>query len=173
MSYPLNYCIPIGETGIIDLRAQFMVVDTGVLVNSGAAIDTGFYEDGGYYYWEYSNHSDGFYGLVKFYKASAPSVTLGMLAINSREAENLDEKVSTRATQTSVNTIDDLLDTEIAAIQSALTSLATKVAAIRAGVVGRSVADDANDPTEIEYYDEDDTTVLFTHTLTDTERTVA
>lgn len=44
---------------------------------------------------------------------------------------------------------------------------------IRAGVVGRSVADDANDPTEITYYGEDDTTPLFTHTLTDTERTGA
>jgi hypothetical protein len=98
MSWPLNYCIPIGETGIDDLRAQFMVVDTGVLVNSGAAIDTGFYEDGGYYYWEYANHDDSFFGLVKFYRASAPATTLGMAAINPREAENLDAKVSTGVT---------------------------------------------------------------------------
>jgi len=98
MTWPLNYCIPIGEEGIIDLRAQFMVVDTGVLVNSGAAIDTGFYEDGGYYYWEYANHADTFFGLVKFYRASAPATTLGMAALNPREAENLDAKVSTGVT---------------------------------------------------------------------------
>jgi len=92
--WSLNYCIPIGETGITDLRAQFMVVSAGSLVNSGAAIDTGFYEDGGYYYFEYASHTDGFFGMVKFYKASAPSVTLGATAINPREAENLDAKVS-------------------------------------------------------------------------------
>lgn len=49
--------------------------------------------------------------------------------------------------------------------------------AIRASTVGRSFANDPILPTEIEYYDEDDTTVLFTHTITrtstDVERTVA
>lgn len=49
--------------------------------------------------------------------------------------------------------------------------------AIRAGVVGRSFANDPILPTAIDYYAEDDTTVEFTHTITrtptDVERTVA
>jgi len=38
---------------------------------------------------------------------------------------------------------------------------------------GKSVADDADSPTEILYYAPDNSTVRVTHTLTDTERTVA
>jgi len=47
------------------------------------------------------------------------------------------------------------------------------VRTIRAGVVGRSVANNSANPTSIVYYEPDNTTVEFTHTLTDTERTVA
>lgn len=220
MAFSLNYDLNLDTAGYTDLRAQFMVVSAGSLINSGAAIDTGFYEVGsGGYYWEYSNHTDAFFGLVKFYRAAAPSTILGVKAIGPREAENLDAKVSLTATpaqvasavsllatasalattQSTVNAIgvaitalnnlssaqaqaaaaaalvayDAVVPADLDAIQSAIDVLIALLAQVRAGVVGRSVADDANDPTEIEYYAEDDTTVLFTHTLTDTERTVA
>lgn len=170
MANPLSFTF-YTTPAIADMRAQFY---TSAGANSGSAIDTGFLEVGtnGMYNF-FGDPGDNFTGGVKFYSLADASNILAIRDISPKEVENNDVKASTLATQTSVNTIDDLLDTEIAAITSALAALATKVAAIRAGVVGRSVADDANDPTEIEYYAEDDTTVLFTHTLTDTERTVA
>lgn len=51
--------------------------------------------------------------------------------------------------------------------------LTTVLRAIYAAVRGRSVADDADDPTTITYYAPDNSTARVTHTLTDTERTVA
>ena len=170
MANPLSFTF-YTTPGLADLRAQFF---TSAGTNSGAAISTGFIERGtnGMYIW-FGDPGDNFTGGVEFYSLASASNILAIRDISPKEVENNDVKASTLATQTSVNTIDDLLDTEIAAITSALAALATKVAAIRAGVVGRSVADDANDPTEIIYYAEDDTTIEFTHTLTDTERTVA
>jgi hypothetical protein len=50
---------------------------------------------------------------------------------------------------------------------------AEHIGQIRAGVVGRSVANSSTDPTSIIYYDTDDATTIFAHTLTSTERTVA
>lgn len=52
-------------------------------------------------------------------------------------------------------------------------SLQVVLRALYALIRGRSVADDADNPTEILYYAPDDATVRVTHTLTDTERTVA
>jgi len=51
--------------------------------------------------------------------------------------------------------------------------LTTVLRAIYAAIRGRSVADDADDPTTITYYAPDNSTARVTHTLTDTERTVA
>lgn len=51
--------------------------------------------------------------------------------------------------------------------------LTTVLRAIYAAIRGRSVADDGDDPTTITYYAPDNTTARVTHTLTDTERTVA
>lgn len=50
---------------------------------------------------------------------------------------------------------------------------AEHIGQIRARMVGRAISDSATDPTEIDYYDTDDTTILFTHTYTGLERTVA
>jgi hypothetical protein len=51
--------------------------------------------------------------------------------------------------------------------------LTTVLRAIYAAIRGRSAADNADDPTTVTYYAPDNTTVRVTHTLTDTERTVA
>ena len=51
--------------------------------------------------------------------------------------------------------------------------LTTVLRAIYAAIRGRSVADDADDPTTVTYYAPDNSTARVTHTLTDTERTVA
>lgn len=51
--------------------------------------------------------------------------------------------------------------------------LTTVLQAIYAAIRGRSVADDADDPTTVTYYAPDNSTARVTHTLTDTERTVA
>jgi len=51
--------------------------------------------------------------------------------------------------------------------------LTTVLRAVYAAIRGRSVADDADNPTEIIYYAPDNSTARVTHTLTDTERTVA
>ena len=44
---------------------------------------------------------------------------------------------------------------------------------IRASTVGRAVSDGNTNPEEVVYYDEDGTTPLFTHVLTNTVRTVS
>ncbi len=66
--------------------------------------------------------------------ADPADVLLDVVAYNSQDAAGLglsrvDAAVSTRATQTSVDTIDDFLDTEVAAI---LAAVDTEVAAIKA-----------------------------------------
>ena len=108
-------------SGLIDLRAQ-LFDDVGDEV--GSPIDSGFIERGtnGMYIWV-GDPGDGFEGGVEFYSLADASNILAIRDISPKEAENNDVKASTLATQTSVNTIDDLLDTEIAAIQSALAAL--------------------------------------------------
>jgi hypothetical protein len=52
-------------------------------------------------------------------------------------------------------------------------SFDTVIEALYAVIRGKAVADDADAPTLITYYAPDNTTARVTHTLTDTERTVA
>lgn len=109
----------------------------------------------------------------------------------------LDSAVAPLATSTALATVDTVVDgiavqttalvssvaalPGTAAIVTAIMayavetghSLDTVLKAIYAGIRGKSVADDADDPTEVAYYAPDNSTVRFTHTLTDTDRTVA
>lgn len=120
MSYSISVTF-YTTAGLNDLRAQLF---DSAGTNSGAAISTGFVERGtnGMYIW-FGTIDDSFVGGVEVYSNAAPSNILGIKDINPREVENNDVKASTLATQTSVTAIDDLLDTEIAAIQSALSAL--------------------------------------------------
>jgi len=120
MANPLSFTF-YTNPGISDLRAQFF---DSVGTNSGAAISTGFIERGtnGMYIF-FGDPGDNFTGGVEFYSLADPTNILAIRDISPKEVENNDVKASTLATQTSVNTIDDLLDTEIAAIQSALAAL--------------------------------------------------
>lgn len=119
MAYTLDIAVILGspKTGLSDLRAQ--LVDTAGS-NVGSAVSTGFVEIGtsGSYLWHYASFPDGHRGGVKFYSAAASSTILAFTAINPEEAENTDAKTSTRASQTSLDTLDDYVDTEVAAIKT-------------------------------------------------------
>ena len=98
MAYTADFALALGPsyTGIADLRAQ--IVDTAG-ANTGGAISTGFVEVGnGFYNWVYASFPDGHRGGVKFYSAATPATFLAYASINPEELENVDAKVSTRAT---------------------------------------------------------------------------
>lgn len=133
MAYTLDAALILGagQTGLTDLRAQ--LVDTAGS-DSGAAISTGFVEIGtsGSYLWHYAAFPDAHRGGVKFYSLAASSVILAFAAINPEEAENVDAKVTTRATPAQVNAeVLDVLtvDTfaEPAAVPAATSTLKDKI----------------------------------------------
>jgi hypothetical protein len=98
MAYTADFALALGSsyTGLSDLRAQ--LVDTSG-ADTGAAVSTGFVEIGnGFYLWNYAAFPDGHRGGVKFYSNASPATFLAFASINPEELENVDAKVSTRAT---------------------------------------------------------------------------
>lgn len=129
---------------------------------------------------EIDTHLSGTHGVGSWPTATgfatSSNVTGAQLAIQSDIAAI---KVKTDALPASPAATGDIPGT--GAIASAIFAVAvetghdltTVLRAIYAAVRGRSVADDADDPATITYYAPDNTTARVTHTLTDTERTVA
>jgi len=119
----------------------------------------------------------------------AAGVTLANNAVTAAAvaSDAVTEIQSGLATATNVSDAQTAITTAIAALPGTAAivtaimayavetghSLDAVMKAIYAGIRGKSVADDADDPTEVVYYAPDNSTVRFTHTLTDTERTVA
>lgn len=110
---------------------------------------------------------------------AVPSVALTATAVTAVQS-GLATATNVSDAQTVItDAIDDLPGT--AAIVTAIMAYAVETGhsldvvmkALYAGIRGKSVADDDIDPTEVAYYAPDNSTVRFTHTLTDTERTVA
>jgi hypothetical protein len=104
MVYTSDFALALGPayTGIADLRAQ--LVDTAG-ASTGAAVSTGFVEIGtGFYLWNYASIPDGHRGGVKFYQNAAPTTYLAFSSINPEELENVDAKISTRATSATAAT---------------------------------------------------------------------
>jgi len=98
MAYTADYSLALGlaYAGLTDLRAQ--LVDTAGS-NTGGAIATVFVDHGnGFYQWHYTAFPDGHRGGVKFYSNADSSTTLAFTSINPETLENVDAKVSTRAT---------------------------------------------------------------------------
>lgn len=90
-------------------------------------------------------------------------------------ADDFKADVSGLATQTSVDSLPGTSAIVAAIMAYAVEtghSLDTVMKALYAGIRGKSVADDGDDPTSVAYYAPDNSTVRFTHTLTDTTRTV-
>lgn len=76
MTYALPFTVVLGAgmAGLTDLRAQ--ILDTSG-ASVGAAISTGFVDiASGNYIWYYDLFPDNFIGIVKFYRAAVPAVTL-------------------------------------------------------------------------------------------------
>ncbi len=152
---------------------------------TGSTITTGFNDlgDGAYQY--LATIPDGHVGTLKIYDSAQPSRCIP-LSINPAELENADVKTSTRATPANVTSaqtaitdaIDALHDITAADVVTALMSYsvesgkdyATVLKEVYAILRGKYVAN-AADPTSIEFYAPDGTTVRVTHTLTDTTRT--
>lgn len=168
------------------IAADFGAANTGLTLNGklfgtdgvqvGGTITSGFVETVAGLYVYVLSAPDGQDGVFVAYD-SANAALRRIAVIAPRETENSDVKTSTRGTSTL--TTGDIPGT--AAIATAIFAVAvetdhdltTVLRAIYAAIRGRSVADDADEPTQIDYYAPDNTTVRITHTLTDTERTVA
>jgi negative regulator of replication initiation len=176
------------------IAADFGAANTGLTVYGklfdtdgvqvGSTITTGFVEAvAGLYVYVLSCPS-GQEGVLVVYD-SANAALRRVAVVAPRETENSDVKSSTLATPTNVSDAQTAITDAIAALNNlsgsdvlALSvetghSLQTVLRALYALNRGKSVADDADNPTEIVYYAPDNSTVRVTHTLTDTERTVA
>lgn len=129
MAFRLVTALSIGISGITDLRAQ-LINPTGA--NVGSEMSTGFTADlgNGQYLWDYSSYPDGFYGAVAIYRASAPGVRW-IHAINPQEAENLDDKITSRMA-TFVYTAPD--NAGIASIAAGVSALIATIGAAGAGL---------------------------------------
>lgn len=78
------------------------------------------------------------------------------------------------AIEAAIDALNNLSGSDILAlsVESGHT-VETVLRVLYAVIRGKSVADDADDPTTVTYYAPDNSTARVTHTLTDTERTVA
>lgn len=120
----LNLVLDEADTGL-SLEAQ--LIDT-VGASVGSAVTSGFVEVGlGNYLWTYAAFPDGFRGGVKF-QLTGGGTLQAFVAVNPQDAENQDAKVTTRSSQTSVDTIAAYVDTEVAAIKAKTDQLTFTVA---------------------------------------------
>ena len=170
MSYPISLTF-YTTAGLSDLRAQFY---DSAGTSSGAAISTGFIERGsnGMYNW-FGVADDGFVGGVEIYSLAAASNILAIRDISPREIENNDVKVSTLATQTSVNALPSAASIVTAIMAYAVETghnMDTVLKALYAVIRGGYLADSPTDPTETIYYAPDGVTARVTHELTSTTR---
>lgn len=131
---------------------------------------------------------------------TAGDIDSSLSAYDAPTKAELDAAVAPLATTTALSTVDTVVDAikaktdnlpatpastsdipGTAAIATAIYAVAvetghdltTVLRAIYAAIRGRSVADNADDPTTVTYYAPDNSTARIVHTLTDTERTVA
>lgn len=173
MSYtpniPLN--LDIDYAGLAaDLRGQ--LYDGATQATVGGAMSGVFFERPGAQamYIMRPTIPNGHDGWCDIYVDGAPETVIGFFSINPAELENADAKTSTA--------IDALHDITAADVVTALMSYsvesgkdyATVLKEVYAILRGKYVAN-AADPTSIDFYAPDGTTVRVTHTLTDTTRT--
>lgn len=111
MSYILSFDLNLGIPGLT-LQAQ-LVDTTGATV--GGPVTTGFVEVGnGFYLFTHSTIPDGHRGGITFQDSGGGGPFRGFQSVNPEEAENVDAKVTTRATPAQVNTqVDLVLNTAI------------------------------------------------------------
>lgn len=176
MAYNVTCAADFGEhnTG---LTVHGKLLDmAGALV--GSAVTSGIVEssevDGTYLYT--LSAPDGHAGAFVMYD-SVNTALRRVVIVAPRETENADTKTSTRGTSTlTAGDIPGTADIAKAIYAVAVETghdLTTVLRAIYAAIRGRSVADNADDPTQIDYFAPDGTTLRVRHNLTDTERTVA
>lgn len=140
-------------------------------VQVGSTVTTGFVEAVAGLYVYVLACPDNQEGVFVAYD-SANTALRRVVVIAPRETENSDVKSSTL--QASVDLLPDSSAIVAAIMASAVEtghSVEQVLQRIYAVIRGKSTADDGNDPTAIDYYAPDGTTVRVHHDLTDTERT--
>ena len=156
------------------VSADFGAANTGLTVHGklfgtngsqvGSTITTGLYV----YVLACPDNQEGVFVAYD----SANTALRRVVVIAPRETENSDVKSSTL--QASVDLLPDSSAIVAAIMASAVEtghSVEQVLQRIYAVIRGKSTADDGNDPTAIDYYAPDGTTVRVHHDLTDTERT--
>lgn len=109
----------VGKTGLAVTVDVYRGSDNNATVTGGSATEVG----GGLYKYTLSSGSTGTESeYLAIFKTSDTTVDAkhipALWAVGRAGVENLDATVNSRATQASVDTIDDFLDTEIAAIKT-------------------------------------------------------
>lgn len=155
MTYQRDCAIALGagQTGLT-LTAQ--LVDT-VGANVGAVISTGFVEIGvGNYLWHYAAYPDGFRGGVVFLSGATVKA---FTSVNPEEAENVDAKVTSRAT------VAGVLDEASVACAGKPDTLRKLIWFVRQMFVNKLTYDKATDHMRV--YEDDGTTAKLDHAMTD------
>ena len=99
MPYTLTFDLNLGLPGLT-LQAQ-LIDTTGATV--GGAVTTGFVEIGnGFYMFTHTAIPDGHRGGVTFQNSGGGGPIRGFRSVNPEEAENMDAKITSRATATEV-----------------------------------------------------------------------
>ena len=111
------------------------------IVTAGSATEMG---DGLYYYTLSSGSVDAEGAYIAIFKTATTTVDQqhipAIWLIQKAGVENLDATISSRASQTSLDTLDNLVDTEIAAIQADTDDIQTRLpAALVSGRIDASV----------------------------------
>lgn len=135
MSYTAAVAVVLGSANAgLTLEAQ--IVDT-----SGAnvgAVQTSIVEIGSGNYLANLTIADGQVGGVKF-RVSGGGALKAICSLNPGELENSDVKTSTRASQTSLDAVDDYVDTEVAAIKAKTDQLNFTGTDVKATLDGETV----------------------------------
>jgi hypothetical protein len=103
-------------------------------------------------------------------RVTAPETVIGFFSINPAELENADAKTSTAIDALHDITAADMVTAVMSYSVESGKDYATVLKEVYAILRGKFVAN-AADPTSVEFYAPDGTTVRVTHTLTDTTRT--
>lgn len=144
MSYSTSYVFIASAAGLTaDLRAQFLDTNSD---NVGSEITTGFSyvgagEGGAHFYQLHVAIPDGHQGAIIAYDTNDPTVILMPSAINQRELENADAKVSLTATASALTTVANGVAAILEDTGTTGVVISTSVMQALADVVlGRSVA---------------------------------
>lgn len=172
MAFTVRYTFVNATPGKI-IHGQ-LVDDAGS--NVGAPITTASREVGdGVYAWKH-DLADNTVGWIDFCYSDTPGTIIASIATSPQEFEWIDARIS--SVTDAITLLNNLSDTQIVNAIKAYEvetghSFNVVMQRLYAAIRGNSEADDATNPTALDYFAPDGTTVRVHHALTDTTRTAS